>query len=62
MLILCLTYVIFPFDLLPDFIPFIGWIDDGVLLFLLLQQLKRETVRYRQYREKDKVNLFLKQG
>lgn len=59
-LILCLAYLIFPLDLLPDFIPFIGWIDDGVLLFLLLRQLKRETVRYRQYKEKNKMSLLLK--
>ncbi len=51
-LILCLVYVIFPFDMLPDFIPFIGWIDDGILLFLLLQQLKKETLRYQQHKEK----------
>ena len=22
------AYILFPFDLLPDFIPFIGWLDD----------------------------------
>lgn len=22
------AYIVFPFDLLPDFIPFIGWLDD----------------------------------
>lgn len=25
-------YVLFPFDLLPDFIPVIGWMDDAVAL------------------------------
>lgn len=49
-LVLCLAYVLFPLDMLPDFIPFVGWIDDGVLIYLLLQQLKKETVRYQQWR------------
>jgi hypothetical protein len=26
------VYIVFPFDLLPDFIPFIGWLDDLVAL------------------------------
>jgi uncharacterized membrane protein YkvA (DUF1232 family) len=50
LLITALLYLIFPFDLLPDFIPFIGWIDDGVLLYLLLQQLTKETKRYAAFR------------
>ncbi|WP_118951863.1 YkvA family protein [Taibaiella helva] len=49
-MLLCLVYILFPFDLLPDFIPFVGWIDDGACFWLLLQQLKKETVRYQQWR------------
>lgn len=49
-LVVAVLYLIFPFDLLPDFIPFIGWIDDGVLLYFLFQQLKKETKRYVQYK------------
>lgn len=26
--IACLAYVLWPLDLLPDFIPLVGWIDD----------------------------------
>lgn len=33
LMILAIAYVIFPFDPLPDFIPFLGWIDDiGVFM------------------------------
>jgi len=39
-------YIIFPLDLLPDFIPVIGWIDDGVVIYFLSQRLLRETERY----------------
>lgn len=44
--VLAIVYTISPIDLLPDFIPVIGWVDDGILLFLLLQQLKKELDRY----------------
>lgn len=65
-IILGILYVLFPFDLLPDFIPLIGWIDDGIWLYLLLQQLKKETIRYQQWRavrlDPFHPDLFLKHG
>lgn len=45
-IVLSLCYIVFPFDLLPDFIPFLGWIDDGIVLFLLIKVLNKETQRY----------------
>jgi uncharacterized membrane protein YkvA (DUF1232 family) len=44
--VLCLAYVIFPFDIIPDFIPVLGWVDDGFALYLLLKVLSSETHRY----------------
>lgn len=46
--ILAIVYTISPVDLLPDVIPVIGWVDDGVLLYLLFQQLRKEITRYQQ--------------
>ena len=48
--IFALTYIIFPFDLIPDYIPVIGWIDDGVVLYLLLMRLVKETQRYNRFK------------
>jgi len=31
-----LVYVVFPIDLINDFIPVLGWIDDGAILVALL--------------------------
>lgn len=36
-IVLALLYVLSPIDLVPDVIPVLGWIDDGVIAWLLLQ-------------------------
>jgi uncharacterized membrane protein YkvA (DUF1232 family) len=36
-----LAYLVFPIDLVPDFIPVAGQLDDAVLLVLVLRQLLR---------------------
>jgi uncharacterized membrane protein YkvA (DUF1232 family) len=35
--IAAMLYVISPIDFVPDFIPILGWIDDGVITLLLLK-------------------------
>ncbi|MEN5181593.1 DUF1232 domain-containing protein [Comamonas testosteroni] len=35
--VLAALYVISPVDLVSDFIPVLGWLDDGVIAYLLLQ-------------------------
>ncbi|MBH1963264.1 MAG: DUF1232 domain-containing protein [Comamonadaceae bacterium] len=35
--VLALLYVISPIDLVSDFIPILGWLDDGLIAYLLLQ-------------------------
>ena len=32
-------YLISPFDLIPDFIPFVGWIDDALLASILFSEI-----------------------
>lgn len=49
-IILSITYIVFPFDLIPDYIPVLGWIDDGVVFYLLLKRLVAETQRYNRYK------------
>lgn len=48
--ILAIAYIVFPFDLVPDYIPVLGWIDDGLVLYLLLKRLHAETHRYNRYK------------
>ena len=34
-----LLYLLSPFDISPDFIPIVGWIDDGLIATLLVAEL-----------------------
>lgn len=45
-----LLYLLSPIDIAPDFIPLIGWIDDGVVVTLLvteMSQILMETLNSR---------------
>jgi uncharacterized membrane protein YkvA (DUF1232 family) len=40
--ILMIIYIINPFDIIPDYIPLLGWIDDGIVLYLLISDKFRK--------------------
>ena len=44
-----LAYVVLPTDVVPDFIPMLGWIDDAAVLKLVMDTAKGEIQRYRQF-------------
>ncbi|MDO4763298.1 MAG: DUF1232 domain-containing protein [Flavobacteriaceae bacterium] len=39
---LVVLYVLFPLDFIPDWIPFLGWIDDIGILSILISKLTKE--------------------
>lgn len=47
-----LAYVVFPVDVIPDFIPVLGWIDDAFVLSFVIAQLKGEIERFRDWEDK----------
>jgi uncharacterized membrane protein YkvA (DUF1232 family) len=49
-IVISVCYIIFPFDLIPDYIPFVGWIDDGIAFYLLMKQLSNETKRFSRFK------------
>ena len=48
--VLAIAYIIFPFDLIPDYIPVVGWIDDALVFYLLLRRLTKETQRFNRFK------------
>jgi uncharacterized membrane protein YkvA (DUF1232 family) len=46
-------YAITPVDLIPDYIPFIGIIDDVAMLGFLWQSLSRDVKRFLEWEKSD---------
>ncbi len=40
------TYLLSPIDIAPDFLPIIGWLDDGLLATLLVTELSSLAMGY----------------
>ncbi len=51
MLVFSLVYFITPIDLIPDFIPALGFTDDISVLYFVLQSLANDIENYRQWEE-----------
>lgn len=47
-----LLYVVSPIDLIPDFIPGVGFIDDAAVLALLLHSLAQDLAAFRIWEER----------
>ena len=43
LLVLTTAYLVFPIDVVPDFIPILGHLDDALLLFWTLRSLVRQV-------------------
>jgi len=44
-----LAYVVFPVDIIPDFIPFIGWLDDVFVVNWAVSTVTLEIALYRKF-------------
>ena len=44
-----LLYFVIPTDLTPDFIPFVGYLDDAAIVGLVVRRLAREIERYTEH-------------
>ncbi len=47
-----LIYVLNPFDLIPDFIPGMGYIDDSAILMLVVRSIRLDLDDYRSWTQK----------
>ncbi len=54
--VISIIYIVSPIDLLPDFILFLGWLDDGLIIYLLLRRLAAETQRFSRFKAMERKN------
>jgi uncharacterized membrane protein YkvA (DUF1232 family) len=54
--VVSIAYIVFPFDIIPDYIPVLGWLDDGLVFYLLLKRLVFETHRYNRFKAMERKN------
>ena len=45
-------YLVMPVDFIPDWIPFIGLIDDALIFGLIYKQLNKDLEKYRLWKQK----------
>ncbi|WP_204104416.1 MULTISPECIES: YkvA family protein [Spirulina sp. CCY15215] len=41
-----LVYLLSPLDIAPDFIPIVGWIDDGIIMSLLVSEVSQMLIEF----------------
>ena len=46
-----LLYVINPIDIIPDFIPFIGQVDDALVLGFCLKLIEKDLLKYKNWKD-----------
>ena len=50
----CIIYVISPIDAAPDFIPFVGWLDDGTVVAFVLASISAIIEEYKLLKKNNK--------
>lgn len=53
----CIIYVVSPIDAAPDFIPFVGWLDDGAVVAFVLASVSSIVTDYKLFKKRKQDKL-----
>lgn len=48
---IAVLYVVNPLDLVPDYLPVLGWLDDTVMLFVIWRLVRKDLYYYALWRQ-----------
>lgn len=48
------TYLVSPLDIVPDFIPFVGFVDDATVFALVISSFQSEIDKYRKWKKEQR--------
>ena len=51
-----ILYVISPIDIVPDYIPLIGQIDDALILLLCMYLLEKDLYKYKEWKKSKSIS------
>jgi uncharacterized membrane protein YkvA (DUF1232 family) len=54
-----LLYLFYPIDIIPDYVPLYGFLDDAIVITLALKMIKKDLDSYRQWMEENNKEILM---
>jgi uncharacterized membrane protein YkvA (DUF1232 family) len=56
-IVAALLYVLSPIDLLPDFIPIVGYVDDALVVAACLALVEQDLINYKEWKKQQALSV-----